>query len=818
LAFADRLDRFWSRYATWVIERHRGLLALYLASTIACAPLSVLLYLNLRTDLRELLPQDAPAVVHLRELEKRLGFLGLLMLVVRTEDLEAGERFVDALGTELRGMPKSVVRAVDWRVEDQRIFFDRFGALYADYDDLVLIRDRIKDRARREKERVLTVSLEDDDQPPSDFSDVLAKYTHRRRDVDRFPDGYYAGENGKTLVMMIYPPSVGTDSSSNRALLETVERTVARLDPKSFHPSIFVAYSGEVADSVQEQGALIRDLVVSSILVLIAVALVIAGYYRLKRSLVATFLPLTAGAMWTLALSYLAIGHLNPNTAFLGSIIVGNGINYGLILLARYLEERRSGASIERALPLALSRSWLATWTAAIAASCSYVSLGATSFRGFNEFGVMGGSGMVLCWIATYLAMPPLLVWLERRAPLDGGSPLPWLFNHVARLVERAPGAIVFTCLLVSAISIAAVAIFFRDPIEYDFSKLSSRTSAREGSDYWSTHANAVLQRYVTPTVIMTDRPEEAAKVAGALEDKRRREEPTGLIDAVRTLQDYLPNEQERKLPVLAEIKSLLTDQVIESLPADRRRDVKALVGRAELRPVTLGDLPEPLLRSLTELDGHRDLLVLAFPKLSITERRGTDVLPYVRSIRATAQEAEPGVRVAGSMLLTSDILSTMIDDGQKAAILSFLSVVALVFLVFRSFSASIGVLSALLLGMLWMGGVIGLFDLKLNFLNFVTIPITVGIGVDYGVNIYQRYAQEGPGTITRVVEHTGGAVALCSLTTVIGYSSLLIADNRALFSFGLLAVAGELACVSAAILALPAILVLRDRMIRRTT
>ena len=53
----------------------------------------------------------------------------------------------------------------------------------------------------------------------------------------------------------------------------------------------------------------------------------------------------------------------------------------------------------------------------------------------------------------------------------------------------------------------------------------------------------------------------------------------------------------------------------------------------------------------------------------------------------------------------------------------------------------------------------------------------------------------------------TGGAVALCSLTTIIGYGALLVADNQALRSFGLLAVLGEVCCLAVAVVALPAAL-----------
>ena len=49
--------------------------------------------------------------------------------------------------------------------------------------------------------------------------------------------------------------------------------------------------------------------------------------------------------------------------------------------------------------------------------------------------------------------------------------------------------------------------------------------------------------------------------------------------------------------------------------------------------------------------------------------------------------------------------------------------------------------------------------------------------------------------------------MTLCSLTTIIGYSSLLLAKNHALFLFGAVAVIGEMCCLFAALLALPAVL-----------
>src|SRR5690606_8242397 len=107
------------------------------------------------------------------------------------------------------------------------------------------------------------------------------------------------------------------------------------------------------------------------------------------------------------------------------------------------------------------------------------------------------------------------------------------------------------------------------------------------------------------------------------------------------------------------------------------------------------------------------------------------------------------------------------------------------------------------------------LAGVRLNFLNFIALPITFGIGVDYAVNIMQRYRREGAGGALVAVKETGGAVILCSLTTAFGYLALVQSMNHAVRSLGTAAVLGEIACLLAAVIVLPAALVWLDH--RRT-
>ena len=104
------------------------------------------------------------------------------------------------------------------------------------------------------------------------------------------------------------------------------------------------------------------------------------------------------------------------------------------------------------------------------------------------------------------------------------------------------------------------------------------------------------------------------------------------------------------------------------------------------------------------------------------------------------------------------------------------------------------------------------LLGLKVNFLDFVALPITLGLGVDYAVNVMTRYVADGRSDIGAAIRSTGGAVGLCSLTTIIGYLSLWTSANLALNSFGEAMGISEVTCLTAAGIVVPAILLLRIR------
>ena len=59
------------------------------------------------------------------------------------------------------------------------------------------------------------------------------------------------------------------------------------------------------------------------------------------------------------------------------------------------------------------------TLVASLGAAIAYGALGATKFRGFADFALIGGIGMLLCWAASFVLLP-VLVLRHARTPKRG--------------------------------------------------------------------------------------------------------------------------------------------------------------------------------------------------------------------------------------------------------------------------------------------------------------------------------------------------------------------------------------------------------------
>ncbi len=125
----------------------------------------------------------------------------------------------------------------------------------------------------------------------------------------------------------------------------------------------------------------------------------------------------------------------------------------------------------------------------------------------------------------------------------------------------------------------------------------------------------------------------------------------------------------------------------------------------------------------------------------------------------------------------------------------------------FRRTGHTLLAMTPVLLGTLWMLGLMRVMGLDFNFANLVAVPIVLGVGIDGGVHVVHRFRLEGPAGLETVVAHTGRAVLIASLTTMVGFGSLALASHRGMASLGLLLLTGVGTSLLATLVFLPNLL-----------
>ena len=102
---------------------------------------------------------------------------------------------------------------------------------------------------------------------------------------------------------------------------------------------------------------------------------------------------------------------------------------------------------------------------------------------------------------------------------------------------------------------------------------------------------------------------------------------------------------------------------------------------------------------------------------------------------------------------------------------------------------------------------------MKLNYMNFMALPLILGIGIDDGVHILHRYHLEGKGSVPLILKYTGRAILLTSLTTMIGFGSMAFATMRGTASMGLVLVLGVGSCFLSSAFVLPALIAIYEKV-----
>jgi hypothetical protein len=221
-------------------------------------------------------------------------------------------------------------------------------------------------------------------------------------------------------------------------------------------------------------------------------------------------------------------------------------------------------------------------------------------------------------------------------------------------------------------------------------------------------------------------------------------------------------------------------------------------------------------------LQNGKALLVFGYPGTPDPDGAApySTTVATIRQHLADLQSKYPGVemKLTGEPALDADEIITSTDDTIKAMGITVTLIVLLFGFSYRTVVRPTLIFLVLIMGVLWSLGFALLTVGHFNEISMAVIPMVLGIGIDFGIQILGRYEEElgRNRTVTQAIaaslQHTGVAIITGASTTAAAFFTLCFNDFVGLAELGEIAGASMILLLAANLVLLPATFYIRDR------
>lgn len=752
--------------------------------------------LRINSSLDRLLPESTQSVKTLRKIQDKVGSTSNLIVVLESDSFQTNYDFAQKL--LLKFETDSLISKVEFRRDVE--FIEKNQLLYLSLEDLSTLYTKVKSKIDKEKEKLnpmfvdLDLGFEDEEEDDTALEEIDEK--------GKIPDEFYRSEDGTILLIQLYPKARSTNVSIAKKVVKHVQGIVEAENPQEFNKNLKIYYGGDFQNKIDNYEVVTNDIFGTLPYGLACVMLIILIYFwqpldrtnfkalllsLIKQifSILLIVIPLAMSLCWTFGITYLAIGSLNIITGFLIVILFGLGIDFGVHLYSRYLEERKSGHSQDESLRIMITTTGIATTTSALTTAAAFFSLTINEFKGFSELGFISGLGIIFGLLAMLFILPAFIVagekigvFLTTRSNVKSyehlnGEPILWWKKSI------------FICLILTLFSLAVLP---QIEFEYDFTNLRAEV---ENSNIGKFKIRKVFKDASdnSPVFVLAN-SEEIKEIKKVIEEKIKTDTLTPTIKNIKTIEKAVPYDQSRKIRIIKKLKNLVDDDaadLVKGKDKDRLDRLRKAVLVSE--PITIENVPFSIKQAFIGSDNSTGEFGYIFP--SVPMKDGKNAIDFADDIREITIPSGKTFYTSGNPIIFADLLLLMEKDVEIAIAFTLAMVFLLLLFDLRNLKSTFIVLIPLLVGISWMAGVMWLTGMKLNFYNMVVLPSIIGIGIDDGVHIYLRYREENKTSLKKVFFSTAKVISVTSVTTAVGFASLTLAHHKGLSSMGYLAVIG---------------------------
>lgn len=806
-----------TRYTRWI------LLLLAVLTGFCVYGVWHLSYSNAITDL---LPAHNDEVAHYLHVVKDFGISEDIVLAVEQSqgNVQDSQLFMDIFLEELQADPRfeKLLHDVDYNLAQKLDLI--FTPFFLEHTSLLIppemldefvsrfepdkIRETIQNnRKMLETGTGSTMLIERDPLMLLGLLSSLSNQMKGKYELD-FPDGYYASTDGQLLLAFLKPVDSADNIEYTRELMqyviETRDRSLEIFKDEAEAPDELTArFTGAHAITYYDQAVMRNDMGSTFLLSFAMVILIFVLAYRNPFSFVYAAVPLLLGELWAFGLAYYVVGNLNLLTSVTAAIIVGLGIDFAIHIYSRYLDERVIHADTHVALKIAMMETGASTLAGGLTTAAAFAAMCFSSFKGLREFGIIASLGILCTLLAVTTVLP--LMFLARKRMKRPKRLTRFGLHFFHAVIDRHYRAIFW---IFTAITLVMLGFAVQLEISTDMRQLRSQTNpalrlqTRITDKLKASFRSLSVILYGDSQEIMDQRYHRFVReLAGS--DVARVESVYSIIPPVAEQQANMDRLRRMEVPENPESvfvtafddAGMICDRPCELYIASL---VKSLNVDAPLRlKEVLASPMAPLFnRMVKETGDGLELVVHVYPSIPTWDKAGMErLVSRLQDILAEPEMQDRLNYITGIELVVDEIKRLIKENFYLSTLLSLLSVFFLVYLHQGSLRLTALTFFPLVSGIIWMLGMLKVRGDNITLYNFMATPMIIGIGIDQGIHLLDRYRCNDQGDIAEAVIHTGKAITFTAVTTIVGFGSLFISHFAGFTSLGRTTILGVLFC-----------------------
>jgi len=614
-------EKFLIKLANWHASHPWRMLVVVLFLTIIFGVFASQLSVTMRWS--DLLPSGDQRTIQFNKIIDEFVSATSLVVVVQGEE-DRIKAYADALAPKILALrdpddnAKRLFKRVDYKTETD--FLKNHGLMLIKENDLENLEDIYTDPnldgllfnlnnamekeyvgkeesiSTREKEDGAVYFLDGIQELAVALKEAAAGNELSDEDVQKVADKILIGEpyflsyDEKALILNVIPNFtmmdthylvVGTDAAQ-----EVVDGLLTEF------PDVQAGLTGFIAVGRDEMVYSEKSLGYTTLIAVIAILILLMVSFRMWVAPVLALTSLLVGLVWAVGAAALMVGQLNIMTQMMAVILLGLGIDFSIHIISGFTERRAAGDSIPESMVATFLQSGKGIITGAFTTACAFLTLVISHSRGMKEMGLVTGTGLLAILLATFLFLPALLVFRERRVDKkreEGKGRKEFVqrdisFRFLGNLTVWLGKHYIFT--IVASVAITVLLVWSATKITFDHNYMNMEPKGLTSIALQDT----VLEKFdlsMDYALVLTDDVDQSRTFA-----KEYRE--LGSVAVTEDISIYLPSEeeQEKRIPHILEIKEKI--QSAEIKDALLQNDIETLrqeILRLEMNVMEMQDM-----------------------------------------------------------------------------------------------------------------------------------------------------------------------------------------------------------------------------------